>query len=79
MEGTTFQDPQVKELLAGFKVIRIDVTKNSLEDQKIMHYFNVIAPPSFLFFDKEGKALNQLKTVGEVSTGEFIKILKRTE
>ena len=79
LEGTSFQDPQVKVLLAGFKVIRIDVTKNSLEDQKIMHYFNVIAPPSFLFFDKEGKALNQLKTVGEVSTGEFIKILKRTE
>ena len=44
-----------------------------------MRYFNVIAPPSFLFFDKQGKALNQLKTVGEVSTTEFIDTLKQAK
>lgn len=76
MEATTFQDPKVIKLLESFKFIRVDVTKNSPEDKELMHYFNVIAPPSFLFFDKQGNALNQLKTVGEVSTEHFIKILQ---
>lgn len=76
MESTTFQDPKVQKLLRQFKFIRIDVTNNSLKDKELMHHFNVIAPPSFLFFDQQGKALNQLKTVGEVSTAQFIKILQ---
>ncbi len=79
MEATTFQDPKVKSLLEHFQLIIIDVTKNSPEDKELMRYFNVIAPPSFLFFDKQGKALNQLKTVGEVSTTEFIDTLKQAK
>ncbi len=79
MEATTFQNAQVNNLLNQFKWIKIDVTQNNHENQKIMHYFNVIAPPSFLFFNEQGEPLNQLKTVGEVSTAEFIQILEKAK
>jgi thioredoxin:protein disulfide reductase len=77
MEATTFKDPKIKALFDKVKLIRVDVTNNNPTDKELMHYFEVIAPPTFLFFDKEGHPLNQLKTVGEVSTGEFIKILNK--
>jgi thioredoxin:protein disulfide reductase len=78
IEATTFKDPQIKALLAQIKLIKIDVTKNNTYDKELMHYFKVIAPPTFLFFDKEGQPLNRLKTVGEVPTAEFIKSLQNT-
>ncbi|RUR06588.1 protein-disulfide reductase DsbD [Legionella sp. km772] len=79
MEATTFQDPEVKKLLANFKFIRIDVTQNNAADKALMRHFKVIAPPSFLFFDKQGKGLNQFKVVGEVSTAQFIKVLQEAK
>lgn len=79
MEATTFQDPKVKQLLKHFKFIRVDVTQNNAENKALMRHFNIIAPPSFLFFDKEGKVLNQFKTVGEVSTAEFIQTLQEAK
>jgi thiol:disulfide interchange protein DsbD len=77
MEETTFKDAEVQKLLTQFQVIKIDVTKNSIEDKELMRYFNVIAPPTFLFFSQDGAPLKQLKTVGEVSAAHFINILKQ--
>lgn len=79
MESTTFQDPEVKQLVTHFKWIKVDVTQNNSENQKIMRYFDVIAPPSFLFFNKQGKPMPQLKTVGELTASQFIKILEKAK
>lgn len=77
MEATTFKDPQLKALLDHIKLIRVDVTKNNSTDKELMHYFKVIAPPTFLFYDRQGQPIKQLNTVGEVSTTELIKIIKK--
>lgn len=79
MEATTFKNPQILNLLKQVKLIRVDITKNSTADKELMRYFSVIAPPTFLFFDKAGNPLNQLKTVGEVTTDELLTILKAAE
>lgn len=77
METTTFADPRVQKLLKNFVVIKIDVTKNNANDKAILNYFNVVAPPTFIFFDSAGKELNELKLVGEQSADEFVAILKQ--
>lgn len=77
MEATTLQDPQVKALLSQFKWIKVDITQNSAENKEIMRYFNVVAPPTFIFFDQQGKELKPLKTVGEVPAKRFINLLKQ--
>jgi thiol:disulfide interchange protein DsbD len=77
MEATTFKDPRVLELLNHFKVIKIDVTHNNAQDKELFHYFNVIAPPTFIFFDSKGRELKHLKEVGELNATQFIKVLKQ--
>lgn len=76
MEAITFKDPQVQETLAQFEVIKIDVTAQSAENKAILNYFHVIAPPTFIFLNTNGKELTQFKLVGEVSADKFLKTLK---
>ncbi|MBL7480112.1 protein-disulfide reductase DsbD [Legionella bononiensis] len=72
MEATTFQDPNVLEALNHFKIIKIDVTANDAENKAIMNEYKVVAPPTFVFFNSQGKELNEFKLVGESSANEFL-------
>ncbi|MDR3502671.1 MAG: protein-disulfide reductase DsbD [Legionella sp.] len=72
MDATTFQDPHVQTALEQFVVLKVDVTANSANDKKILNYFNVIAPPTFMFFDAKGMQHDESLVVGEVSTDEFL-------
>lgn len=77
MEATTFKDSKVREALSQFKIIKIDVTANNADNKELMTYFQVIAPPTFVFFNSQGKILNQLKSVGELSAPQFLKVLNK--
>lgn len=79
MDATTFQDPQVLAALSRFKVIKIDVTKNDSNNKNLMRHFNVIAPPTFLFFDNQGRALSGLTQVGELAAPEFLSTLNQVQ
>ncbi len=72
MEATTFKDPRVEQALSDFTVIKIDVTSNNANNQAILKYFDVVAPPTFIFFNAQGIQLNALKIVGERSADEFL-------
>lgn len=77
MEATTLKDRRVEELLSHFQVIKIDVTANNAENKALMRQFNVIAPPTFVFFNSQGEEMKQLKLVGEISAEEFIKTVQQ--
>lgn len=79
MEATTFKDTKVIAALQRFKVIKIDLTHNNSENKELMAHYNVIAPPTFLFFDSQGKELNHFKQVGELSATQFMKVIKQVE
>lgn len=74
MDATTFKDPEVKQALERVVMIKIDVTHHNSETQALMKDFNVVAPPTFLFYNKKGEELTQLRLAGEVS----VKTLMRT-
>lgn len=77
IEATTFKDPRVKERLSHFRVIKIDVTANNADNKALMNQFNVIAPPTFIFFNAQGEEQNHLKLVGENSAEQFINTLNQ--
>ena len=79
MEATTFKDARVQEELSHFNVIKIDVTANDAENKAIMKDFNVIAPPTFLFFNAQGRQINDLNLVGESSANEFLHHLNQVK
>ncbi|TAL59855.1 MAG: protein-disulfide reductase DsbD [Legionella sp.] len=77
MEATTFVDPQVQALLEQFTVIKVDVTQNNAENQAILQHFNVVAPPTFIFYNSQGEKLKSLTQVGEISAKEFLTTLQQ--
>jgi thioredoxin:protein disulfide reductase len=69
--ATTLQDPKVVEALQDFVVLKIDVTANDKRSKQLLQHFKVVAPPTFLFFNKDGKEVSELRSVGDVSADGF--------
>lgn len=77
MERYVFTNPEILQALSGFILLRADVTDNNDFDQALLKRFNVIAPPTFLFFDQKGKELPSEQIIGEVSASKFLAHLIR--
>ncbi|MDQ8039430.1 MAG: thioredoxin family protein, partial [Rickettsiella sp.] len=71
MERNVFPASKVKSLLSRFIVLRADVTANDVLDKDLEKKFNVIAPPTFLFFTPDGRELSNKRIVGQVGSQEF--------
>ncbi|MFA5959705.1 MAG: protein-disulfide reductase DsbD [Tatlockia sp.] len=67
IEATTLQDPGVRKALKNLVVVKVDLTGNKQEEKALLNQYNVIAPPTFLFLNKEGNEQPHLRLVGETS------------
>lgn len=76
MDQQVFAKQQVKQELNKFLLLRVDLSQNSATDREFLKDFNVIAPPTVLFFDQQGKELNHYRIVGDVSAEEFLSRLQ---
>jgi thiol:disulfide interchange protein DsbD len=79
MERYVLKRPDVQSMLTKFMVLRADVTVNNTFDQAMMARFHVIAPPTLVFFDKEGEALINEQLIGEVDATTLLMHLSRIE
>jgi thiol:disulfide interchange protein DsbD len=64
MEKETFVDPAVKAKLANAVLLRADVTANTPDDRALLKRFNLYGPPGLIFFDKQGRELENVRVVG---------------
>ncbi|MFZ0218931.1 MAG: protein-disulfide reductase DsbD [Candidatus Aquirickettsiella sp.] len=76
MERIVFTAPQVKSLMSHFILLRADVTANDVKDKALEHQFQVIAPPTFLFFAPNGQELTDSRIVGQEESQIFANHLK---
>lgn len=76
MEATTFQNPAIQQALQSFVWLKADITANRKAEKILLKKYGIIAPPTFLFFDKEGQPMPAATLVGEVSGGVFLEHLK---
>jgi thiol:disulfide interchange protein DsbD len=72
MEKYTFADARVQQALADYSLLQADVTANDAADKALMKRFNLIGPPSILFFDKSGKERSELALVGFKPAEQFV-------
>lgn len=72
MDRDVFDTKNVQAVLQSFKLIRVDLSQNTAEDQSLLHEFNVIAPPTVIFFNAAGQEVNTRRIVGEMNAGEFL-------
>lgn len=76
MDKEVFTDPTVQTALQQLILLRVDVTNNTKDDIALTQYFKVIAPPTILFFDKNGREI-KTRIVGEVNAKTFLQQLQR--
>lgn len=72
ISNTTLQNQQIIAKLNNIVFVKVDLTKNNNESKQILKYFNVVAPPTFIFMDTQGNFLKR-SLVGEISVEELLK------
>ncbi|WP_243836117.1 protein-disulfide reductase DsbD [Modicisalibacter xianhensis] len=76
MERDVFPAPAVASELAGFHLIRADVTDTNDDSQALLDRFGLFGPPSLLFFSGS-EELSRLRIQGEVDASELAPHLER--
>jgi thiol:disulfide interchange protein DsbD len=77
MEKYTFSVPEVRQDLAGFVLLKADVTANSEADQALFRRFGVYGPPTTAFFGLHGGECRAFRLVGYVKAEDFRSHLAR--
>ena len=76
MEKFTFADAGVQAKLAGFTLLKADVTANNADDKALLARFGLFGPPGIIFFDPKGKEINGQRVVGYQEASVFLRRLQ---
>jgi thiol:disulfide interchange protein DsbD len=76
LDNITFKDEKVLNLLSKYKLIKVDVTKNSADDKELLKKFNLFGPPALIFYEN-GKELTSKRIVGYKNPKEFLNIINQ--
>ncbi len=55
MDQMVFQNPKVRKALAGYGLIRVDVTENDQDSRQLLRQHHLAGPPAFLLISPSGK------------------------
>ena len=75
MEKFTFADAAVRAKLAGFTLLKADVTANSDDDKALLARFGLFGPPGIIFFDAQGREAKGVRVVGFQEARDFVATL----
>ncbi|MEA1889418.1 MAG: protein-disulfide reductase DsbD [Pseudomonadota bacterium] len=77
MENTTFKSPTVVQALAGYSLLRLDLTANDAADKEVLKQFNLFGPPALLFFGLDGQEIRRLRVIGYQDGAEFTATIEK--
>jgi len=72
LERETFGDPRVAQRLAGFTLLRADVTANDETDRALMAGLSLFGPPAVLLYDPAGQERRDQRLIGFAGPAEFL-------
>lgn len=67
IQHTLLQEALIKTALKPYVIITVDVTQSNANSHALLEDYQVIAPPTLLFFDAQGHEKTSLRLVGEPS------------
>jgi thiol:disulfide interchange protein DsbD len=76
MELLTFSDQKVIAALGTYQLIQVDVTKNTVEHQRILKQYALFGPPAILFFDANGEEKVSKRVIGFMKAERFLERLQ---
>ena len=77
MERFTFSDPAVRAALANVLLLQTDVTANDALDRALLAEFDLFGPPAIQFFGPDGRERRELRVVGYMDAGDFLRVVER--
>jgi thiol:disulfide interchange protein DsbD len=77
MEKYTFARPEVQRALSEVLLLQADVTANDEADKALLKRFNLIGPPSIIFYDESGAERPELRLVGFKPADAFVEHIGR--
>jgi len=75
LELHLFGNATVQRALTKFVLLRADVTANNPASKALENKYQVIGPPTMIFFNGQGKELTHKKIVGEVDNQRFLQLI----
>jgi thiol:disulfide interchange protein DsbD len=72
MDQHVFNANKIQPVLNNFILLRVDLSANTSADSEILKRFNVIAPPTMLFFNNAGQEVMSRRIVGELNAKELL-------
>lgn len=69
--------PMMGDAFAHWKLLRIDVTKNTTADAAMLRRFGLFGPPALIFYDRNGRQQADAQLVGFVGADAFLEHLKQ--
>src|SRR5579885_767377 len=72
MDKNVFNQPEVKNALNRFVLLRADLSANTSDDETLLKNYDVIAPPTVIFFNNAGQEVNSRRIVGELNAQDFM-------
>jgi thiol:disulfide interchange protein len=75
MDAKTFTDAAVRQKLAGYVLLRADVTANTPEQQALLQRFKLQGPPGIIQFDAGGRELTNKRIIGFRAPDAFLSAL----
>ncbi len=79
MEKTVFAQTTVQRALTDVRLLQVDVTLNSAEQQQFMQDLEIMGPPTILFIDPQGIEQRSQRVTGEISAHEFLQHLTNAQ
>lgn len=73
MEAKTFINKDVRKVMGNYTVIKFDVTKNTQDQEDVMHRYGLYGPPAIIVISKNKQVTNKL--VGFISAKDLIRYL----
>lgn len=73
MEHDTFSDPKIIAALKPFVLLQADVTANNAADKALFKRFEVLGPPTLVFFNAQGVEQKAQQVVGYESPDTLIR------
>jgi thiol:disulfide interchange protein DsbD len=66
IERSVLPDEEVKARLAGFNLVKVDVSGNGEAEQEVMRLLEVAGPPTMIFIDANGREVSGSRLVGDL-------------
>ncbi|MDB5775388.1 MAG: protein-disulfide reductase [Herbaspirillum sp.] len=77
MEKLTFTDPRVRATLGNLVLLKADVTANNADDKALLKRFKLFGPPGMIFFDAQGRKMDDKTLIGFENAEQFLARLNR--